>query len=186
MGRRPLGRRGGRNGEGNMVCNLLLAAFCCLAVIQDLTTRKIKNGFNVAAALIGLCCALATKETSVLDALLGFGLAFVSGLVLWKLGAIRGGDAKFFWCIGVIRGWKRFGIILLCALLAGGVTALALLLFKRDGKQRFSRLWNYLKCTFLSKSYKRYEAENPREFPFSIPLAIGCLAEWILRLQVSG
>ena len=165
-----------------MISHILLAVLCCLAIVQDLLTRKIKNSFNVAAALLGLLCVALTREVAIKEALIGFCCAFGAGLLLWKLGAIRGGDAKFFWCIGIIKGWKAFCFTLAYAILAGGVMALGILLVKRDARQRFVRLWNHVKSIILSKNYHRYEAEKPQEFPFSVPLAIGCLAEWVIRV----
>lgn len=153
-----------------------------MAIVQDLMTRKIKNSFNVAAALLGLLCVVVTREVTLAAALLGFCCALGAGLLLWRLGAIRAGDAKFFWCIGIIKGWKAFWIALICAILAGGVVALGILLVKRDARERFKRLWLHMKNMVLGRSYQRYEAENPQEFPFSVPLAIGCLVEWVIRV----
>lgn len=165
-----------------MISHILLAVLCCLAIAQDIHTRKIKNSFNVTAALLGLLCLAVTQEMALRDALLGFCCAFGAGLLMWRLGAIRGGDAKFLWCVGIIKGWKAFWITLLCAILAGGVIALGILIVKRDAGKRFRRLWNYIKGIFLTRNYERYEAENPQEFPFSIPMAVGCLAELVIRV----
>lgn len=164
-----------------MISHILLAVLCCLAIVQDILTRRIRNSFNVAAALMGLLCVAVTREIALWEALAGFGSALISGILLWKLGAVRAGDAKFLWCIGVIKGFRAFWLTLACALLAGGVIALGILLAKRDARQRYSRLWNHVKGIFLTRSYSRYEAEKPQEFPFSIPLAIGCLVEWAVR-----
>lgn len=165
-----------------MISQLLLMFLCCLAIVQDLLTRKIKNVFNISAAVLAFLCVAVTGDVTVRDALFGFLCALVSGILLWKLGAVRAGDAKFFWCIGILKGWRAFWVTLSCAILAGGVMALGILLVKRDFRRRFARLWNHLKGVFLMKSYQRYESEDPQEFPFSVPLAAGCLAEWAIRV----
>ena len=164
-----------------MVSHILLAVLCCAAIVQDLATRKIRNSFNVCSALLALACVLVMGDITWKDALLGFLSAFLSGILLWRLGAIRGGGAKFLWTAGIVKGVKAYWISLVCMILAGGATALVIMLFKGDFRQRYSRLWLYIKGVFLSRKYDRYEPENPQEFPFSLAIGAGCLAEWLLR-----
>ena len=162
----------------NYICLMVL---CILAVIQDIRSRKIKNQFNVLCTVIGFLCVICTGEITIKDSIRGLFFAVVLGILMWKLGIIRAGDAKFMWCIGVLKGWKHFGISMIYTILLGGVMALGIMLVKRDAKRRFVRLGTYLKSVFLTKKMERYEAENPEEFPFSIPLALGCFIEFFIR-----
>lgn len=169
-----------------MINHIVLAVLCCLAVIQDISTRKIKNIFNVLSAVAALICVIITKEVSIVDGLLGLLSGFLLGIFMWRIGAIRAGDAKFMWTIGILKGWKYFWLSMIWAILAGGVIALFIMLFKKDFRKRFTRLWLYLKGAVLTKSAERYEPEKPEEFPFSVPLAIGCTVEYALRLMGYG
>lgn len=163
-----------------MLGHILLVILCCVATIQDIKSRKITNRFNVVAAGISLLCELITKERTLLEVIGGFVSAFVLGIVLWKLGAIKAGDAKFLWSIGIIKGLKAFWITMILVIMAGGVIALGIILIKGDFKRRFVRLWNYVKCMFLLRQYQKYEAEKPEEFPFSVPILVGCLVEFFV------
>lgn len=164
-----------------MLSHILLAVLCCAAIVQDLKTRKIRNLFNVCSALLALICVLITGETTWKDVLPGFLSAFLSGILLWKLGAIRAGDAKFLWTAGIVKGVRAYWMSLAYMILAGGVMAFGIMLFKRDFRQRYRRLWLYIKGIFLSRKYDRYEPEDPQEFPFSLAIGVGCMAEWLLR-----
>lgn len=64
---------------------------------------------------------------------------------------------------------------MICSLLAGGVISLAILLLGGDGKKRLRRLKEYGKSLLYLRTYRRYEAENPYEFPFAICLGAGYL-----------
>lgn len=164
-----------------MLSHLLLAVLCCGAIVQDLTARKIRNLFNVCSALLALICVLITGDNTWQDALFGFLSALLSGILLWKLGAIRAGDAKFLWTAGIVKGARAYWVSLACMIVAGGVMALCIMLFKGDFRKRYRRLWLYIKGIFLSRKYDRYEPEDPQEFPFSLAIGAGCLAEWLLR-----
>lgn len=164
-----------------MVSHILLAVLCGLAVIQDVTTRKIRNLFNIVAAIAAFVCVLVTKENTWSQVLLGFLAAFLSGFFLWKMGAIKAGDAKFLWTVGIIKGVSAYWWTLAYTLVAGGIMALGILLWKRDYKKRYQRLWAYLKSLVFTRTYSRYEPENPQEAPFALPMAVGCLVEYLLR-----
>lgn len=61
---------------------------------------------------------------------------------------------------------------------AGGVMSLAILLLQKDGKKRLLRLKEYGKSLLYLRTYRRYEAENPYEFPFAICLGVGYLVSF--------
>lgn len=160
--------------------HILLALLLCAVLVQDISTKKIKNRFNLFSLVISFLCVAWTKEIRLWDALLGFFCSLFLGLLLWRIGAIRAGDAKFMWTIGVLKGWRSFLLSMMYAILAGGVIGLLIIFFKKDWKRRAKRLWSYLSLLFMLKQMPRYKAEEPEEFPFSIPLAIGCVIEYFL------
>jgi len=163
-----------------MIGHILLVILCGIATVLDSKSRKIPNKFNVAAAGVSLVCVLITRERGIFAIIGGLVSALVLGIVLWKLGAIKAGDAKFLWSIGIIKGFKDFWITMILVILAGGVIALGIILVKGDFKRRFVRLWNYVKSMFLLRQYRKYEAEKPEEFPFSVSILLGCLVEFFI------
>lgn len=158
--------------------HIVLAFLLCAALIQDILTRKIKNRFNLFSLAVSFLCVIWSREIKIWDALAGFACSFILGILLWRIGAIRAGDAKFMWTVGVLKGWKHFLFSMAYSILAGGVIGIFVILVKKDGKRRMKRLWRYLETIFLQKKVFQYEAEEPEEFPFSIPLAVGCLLEY--------
>lgn len=163
-----------------MFTQIVLGGLCCGAVAQDIATGKIRNFYNVSSALVAFVCVLAAGEPGIGDSLLGLAFSILLGMLLWRMGAIRAGDAKFMWTIGILKGWKGFGVSMLYAILAGGVIALGILLVKKDFRRRLLRIWLYLKNSILLQRMERYEAESRDVFPFSIPLAVGCVLETVL------
>lgn len=164
-----------------MINHIVLFLLLVGALFQDVRTRKIKNSYNVASLIVGLATTLLTREIPIGDVIAGLVSAFVLGIVMWRMSAIRAGDAKFMWTIGVLKGLQGFWYSMAYAILAGGVIALVVILLRRDFKERMSRLWNYLKMLFMLKSYVRYENDSAGRLPFTIPLAVGCTVELVLR-----
>lgn len=162
-----------------MINNILLLVLCTIASIQDIKTRKVKNKFNFTCAILGFLFVLFIKEVTIVDAIFGFVCAFFLGIVCWRIGAFKAGDAKFMWTIGILKGIKHFWFTMIASILASGVLALIIILKNKDGKQRMTRLWLYGKGLLLSRKYSVYEPENPEELPFTIPLWIGCLIDFI-------
>ena len=162
--------------------HIVLAFLLCAALVQDLLTRKIKNRFNLFSLAVSFFCVIWSKEIQIWDALAGFGCSFFLGILLWRIGAVRAGDAKFMWTVGVLKGWQHFLLSMMYSILAGGIIGIFIIFFKRDGKQRIKRFWGYLETIFLQKRVFRYEAEEPEEFPFSIPLVIGCVLEYFYKI----
>lgn len=165
-----------------MAVQILLGIICCMAVAQDIRTGKIKNWFNLAAAVIGFGCVVWAGEPGMGESLAGLLFAAFLGFGLWRIGAVRAGDAKFMWALGILKGWKGFGVSMIYAALAGGVMAAAVILRKKDGKRRMLRVWMYVKHMVLFRRGEPYESENKEAFPFSVPLAAGCLLDTVLRL----
>ena len=86
-----------------MINNILLLVLCTIALIQDIKTRKVKNKFNFTCAIVSFLFVLFTKEVTIADAFLGFVCAFLLGIVCWRIGAFKAGDAKFMWTIGILN-----------------------------------------------------------------------------------
>lgn len=154
---------------------------CCLflfgAVWQDITTRKIRNWYNMAGVFAGILFGVFGGMQGLKETFLGFGTAFVIGMMGYLLGLFRAGDAKLLWGIGAMKGWFHFLNSFILGILAGGIIAFFILLVKQDGKKRVRHMGTYLKFLWLNRSYTPYVPENPKEFPFSIPVALGTILD---------
>ncbi len=165
-----------------MITQILLVILCCAAIVQDIISGKIRNMFNVISAVVAFVCILITREISMKDSLSGLGFSVLLGMGMWRIGAIRAGDAKFMWTMGILKGWKGFGVSMIYALLAGGIMALGIILMKKDFKRRILHVWLYLKNMILFHHMERYEPENKDKFPFAVPLAVGCILDMAVKL----
>lgn len=159
-----------------IVCFILLI----LALVQDLKSRKIKNKYNLISLLVAMLFSIIVTDNSIAFVFLGIACAAVIGIVLWKMGAIGAGDAKFLWTLGALYGWRQFLWIIAFSIIGGGVLGFIYIFFvKKDGRQRAKRLWEHFKSMFLLKKYITYEAENRTEFPFMIAILTGYICDHI-------
>lgn len=159
---------------------IVFLIFLAAAVVQDIRTGKIKNGFNLSGVLAGVLLAVPGGVRQAGDAVCGLLLACVLGFVLYGFSMIRAGDAKLLWLIGAFRGAYHFFNGLLLGILTGGVFAMVLLLLRRDGRERMANLFHYFKILWMTRRYTPYRAQGQGKFPFSVPLALGAVLDfWI-------
>ena len=107
-----------------------------IAVYQDIKTRKIKNVLTVSGIAAGLVFSLIMPERTFWDALLGFLLLQVLGIVLWKLKIFRAGDAKLLCVTGAFLGWKMGLNILLISSVCGAVFGIPLVVKRLIKKEK--------------------------------------------------
>lgn len=107
-----------------------------IAVYQDIKTRKIKNVLTVSGIAAGLVFSLILPERTFWDALLGFLLLQVLGIVLWKLKIFRAGDAKLLCVTGAFLGWKMGLNILLISSVCGAVFGIPLVVKRLIKKEK--------------------------------------------------
>lgn len=75
----------------------LLLPACLHAAWSDLFRRLIPNPLCVATALAGLICAAVTGGTGLLASHAAhLGIALAGGMLVFRLGMVGGGDAKFY------------------------------------------------------------------------------------------
>lgn len=152
------------------------------AVYQDITTGKVKNQLNVAGVILGLVFAAAGLGLRFRDGLAGLGLSAVIGLGLYALSLFRAGDAKLLWIVGAFKGPYHFFNSLIIGIIAGGVMAVVILLVRRDGKRRFRKLQTYLLHVVYTGKYQLYPPDSGDKFPFSVPIAVGAVADLFFQI----
>lgn len=129
----------------------------CLCGYTDWKFQKIYNKWTLPSIGLGLLMNLLLwgihgLRDSVLGLLLGTLLFF-----LFVLRTLKAGDVKLFMALGAILGWRRNLRIIVGSILLGGAAGVILMLIKQNGRQRFLRLWLYLKRLFLIRRWERYD-----------------------------
>ena len=104
-------------------------AFLCIAVLQDLTHRRIPNWLTFPAMLGALAMGLAGGgETGLLQALLGLGLTFLILFVPYAARGLGAGDVKACMALGALWGpLVIVPILVWLAAIAGTLAATTLL-----------------------------------------------------------
>lgn len=184
---------------------LLTAAF-----VSDLRTMRIPNRLNFAALAAGmlyhaaagvwagwndatagsgpwLSAVLRAAGHGLLEACAGAGTGFAIMLLLYRLGAVGGGDVKLFAALGSWIGARdAFDCVLYSVLAAGAYGLLCLVI----GKRRAVR-WRLLrepqeeggKAAETGKSPQdgtgRNDGVRKCRFPFMIAVIPGAVAAWI-------
>ena len=111
---------------------VVLLAVTLTAAVTDVRSRRIPNWITVSGFAAGLALNLALYGAIGLKAsLLGFGLALLIHIPLFALRVTGGGDVKLMAATGAILGPQEWLQLFIAASIAGGIHALALIMFKR-------------------------------------------------------
>src|SRR5262245_26585197 len=109
-----------------------LTAVTFTAAVTDVRSRRIPNWITVGGFAAGLFLNVALYGLAGLKAsLLGFGLALLIHLPLFAFRVTGGGDVKLMAATGAILGPQEWLRLFILASIAGGVHALALIMFRR-------------------------------------------------------
>ena len=124
--------------------------FCLLitATVFDVRYRKIPNILTFPAMLAGLAYYTLTRGgAGLLFSLGGLATGLAVLFILFLMGAMGAGDAKLMGAIGALSGTHAVLNSVLFTLVAGGVYALILLLFRYSAcKEVLPRIFSQLNC----------------------------------------
>jgi prepilin peptidase CpaA len=120
---------------GKLVGVLLVLAFPCLLIVAalgDVIQFRISNGLNLIVALLYLATAvwMGIDVVIILWHLGAGATVLVSGIILFSLGVIGGGDVKLLAACGCWTGFATLPLFLITVALAGGILAIVLLLLR--------------------------------------------------------
>jgi prepilin peptidase CpaA len=146
-----------------------------IALASDIRHYKIRNKLTFTFMIIGLVTGFVLDGTDGLfDSFLGIAAPFVILILLYALRMLGAGDIKLFSAIGAVLGFREVIQIMAYSFLAGGVIAAIIVIAGKNAKRRFLYMFNYLKCTFLSKSIQPYTDFEQKDDKFKMAYAIGC------------
>lgn len=140
----------------------------------DWREQKIYNKYTLPAMWIGLAVNLVLFGVDgLIESFLGLLLGF-SFFLLFMLGVLKAGDVKLYMALGAIVGWRMEAHIMISSILLGGAAGIVLMLWNKNSKERFQGLWLYAKSVFLTRRYRRYEADGKGAYLcFGVCIAIG-------------
>ena len=161
--------------QGYLVFPLLLALWIAWG---DLKTHRIPNYLTFTAALAGLIYGLIFHGWIGLgEGLLGMFLGFGLLLAPYLMGGMGAGDVKALAALGAWLGPKAT-LYLICYMgLAGGLMALAVLIWKGILWQKIQRGWAFLLNLVLCHDHGLTLAQTPIQetpgIPYGVAIALG-------------
>ncbi|HOJ09366.1 MAG TPA: prepilin peptidase [Clostridiales bacterium] len=157
-----------------------------IALISDIKTYKIKNNLILVFIIIGIItnCILAGK-IGLMNSLLGIIIPVAILFSLFAASMLGAGDIKVFSAIGSIMG-IRFAIhTIIYSFLWGGVISLAIIVIRKNRKQRLKYLYDYLKSCILTLSivpYTNFDEKNEGDkFQFAYAIVLGTVLQVIFN-----
>lgn len=148
---------------------IMCATFLIIINITDIAGYKIKNNVVLPAIIMGLVCGMI--QSSLLDSIYGMLIPLVL-FPLYALKMLGAGDVKALCAIGAILGFKLSVMTMLLTFISGGVIALVFMLFNKNFVERFKRLFNYLKISFLTRKVEKYNYGGSEKSYFRFSFAI--------------
>ncbi|WP_284639885.1 A24 family peptidase [Paenibacillus silviterrae] len=124
-----------------MIAYGVAGALIIIAFYSDIRTRKISNGLTVTCFVLGLLVHLYLSGfNGLLFSLLGAAAGFVPMLMLYMTRAVGAGDVKLFAALGALIGTEMTLQLVFASLMAAGIVALLILLWRKEMVIRGQRL----------------------------------------------
>ena len=162
---------------------MVLIAGMIPAVWSDIMQHKIPNVLSVTLLVIGLGVNM-FESGGLRRAAIGILTGLLIGISLWLLSVVKAGDAKLLAAIGAMMGWRWLINSLCWTILIGLGIGIVILLRKHELFPRMKRVWKHGKTIILTQKFTPYEPQKGTEgeFPFAIPLAVGCVLAELIAL----
>ena len=151
-----------------------------IAVITDLSARKIPNSIIVFGLVGSLVCQLvATQGAGGLNWLAGVAVAFACFIPLYMLRGMAAGDVKLMMAVGGFLGYPLIIKAVVCVFLSGGILAFAFVIFKGRFKKLIQNMRLMLTDIFIKASSgvsvaDDYVMKNSAgRMPYALAIALG-------------
>jgi prepilin peptidase CpaA len=136
----------------------ILFLLILLAVYSDIKSFKIKNLITYPALVLGIFAnTYLYGSRGFKDAIIGALIPLIVLFIFFALRMLGAGDVKLFSAIGAVMGWRFNVFCIAYSFVFGGFISLIILLSRKNAKQRFIHLFNYLKTTFLLMKIEKYQ-----------------------------
>ncbi len=162
-----------------------LLVLVTLAAISDLKTHKIKNKLILVFMILGLVTNLFLYggKGAVVSSL-GIVVPIVLLFFLYAFKMMGAADVKLFGAIGAIMGMKFALINIIFSILCGGIIAVILLIFRKNGIERLKYLFEYIKTSFFMMKVLPYtnikDTQDGSKFHFAVSILCGTVIQLIV------
>ena len=165
------------------IADYILIVVLGAAVFSDLKFRKVWNWLTFSAMLLGLVAAYPAKGgIGLIDSLSGLSFMLAVGLIVYLIGFIGAGDAKLLAGIGALAGKSAVFSILIGSAVAGGVMAMAVILYNFGLKRGLGRaLSGFGRMAGVKSVYPGAIDENRTRLPYAVAIAAGTIAWMVMR-----
>ncbi|HEY9062476.1 MAG TPA: prepilin peptidase [Pseudobacteroides sp.] len=151
-----------------------------LAVFNDIKSFKIKNLITYPAVSLGFVVNTCLRGAEGFkDSISGAIIPLIVLFIFFALRMLGAGDIKLFCAIGALMGWKFSVLCIAYSFIFGGFISIIILLYRKNTKQRFKHLFDYLKTTLLLMKIDKYQDYNNNKnglFRFSFAVLGGTLS----------
>ena len=149
---------------------VVISAVCAWT---DWKSHKILNKVTINTAIAGMIInGLLWGLPGIENSVAGFAVGFVC-IIFYLLGCLKAGDIKLYMALGTLLGYRQLFLIVVYSIVIGGIAGVAVMLINRNGRERFRKLWVYMKNIFWTKSVRKYEPEGKGAY-FSFGICIFC------------
>jgi len=168
----------------NTVKYIELAVLTVLALLSDIKTYRIKNVIVLPFILIGLATnCLQEGFGGAVHYLFAALLPLLLLIILYMARMLGAGDIKLFSAVGAIMGVRFVLYCMAYSFLSGGIIALALILLRKNWKERINHLTKYIQLCFTTFSLQPYtdfkEKDDGTRFHFASAIACGVLITYL-------
>jgi len=156
-----------------IVATGLLGVICW----HDIATRLLPDGPILAVAALGFAWQMTAGN--VAWSLAAAFVVFMSGAVVWRLGALGGGDVKLLAACAMLPGAAALPNLLVMTGFTGGLLALGYLIARRIAPA------GPAPSRFLPARVWRAEARRMRRggpLPYAVPIALGTIFAMLAEL----
>lgn len=158
----------------------LLILLLLLAVLADLKTDRIPNGFVMLGIVIGVSGAL-RQGFQIRRVVISMVLAFLLLYPLFKIGAMGAGDVKVCMMVGSFVETKELFVILVLSFMVGAFCSLVKLMSEHNGRERMYYFLSYMSEVIKTRQWKiygehmvqDYERYRRNKIHFTIPVLFG-------------
>jgi len=158
---------------------IILVPVLCIAIIQDVTTGKIKNSFVFPVMATGLILHLVIDGvTGLLFSFKAIGIMFVLVFICYAFGFFGAGDAKLLICVASLTGAAFAFGNLIYAILLGAIATLVIQIRNKSLKESLKRFKFRIQSFFIFKKIDSYTLDRKAAVKFAIYIAAGSILEF--------
>ncbi len=167
---------------------VVLFLILTVAMATDFRRYRIYNLLIALGLALGLVLnCIQSGLSGILGSLMAAVVPAAALIMFFALRMLGAGDIKLFCVIGSIMGIEFILYSMIFSFLAGGFIALAIMLERRNVKERFMHIATYLRSIYLSHTMIPYTNFNDKsdgaKFHFTPAITVGCCIQLLIMMN---